>query len=103
MPDSLARPRSQGNETIREKTVADAIGAVEIKCGGACWNVDNAALGIERHPSPIVRGAAGLPRILRPRVIAKFARVRNGVKRPPHLSISNVIPPTSPGRPQQIT
>src|SRR6266481_3100889 len=91
MPDSLARPRVQGNQTISKEVVADAIGAVEIKRGGACWNIDNAAPGIERHPGPIVRGAAGLPRLFRPSVVAKFTGMRDGVERPAQLACSNVV------------
>src|SRR5260370_41557914 len=78
--------------------VADAIGAVEIKCGGACWNVDNSGPGIERHPSPTVRGAAGLPGILRPSVIAKFTGMRDSMKRPAQLAGSNVLGANVAGR-----
>src|SRR5256884_2620637 len=91
MPDSLARPCVQGKQTISEEIVADAIGAVEIKRGGACWDVDNAAPGIERHSGPIVRGPTGLPRILRPSVIAKFTGMRDGVERPAQPTGSNVV------------
>src|ERR1700694_2017132 len=98
MPDPLARPCVQGNQTISEEIVADAIGAVEIKRGGACWDIDNAPPGIERHPSPIVRGAAGLPSILRPSVIPKFTGMRDGVERPAQLTGSNVVGANVAGR-----
>src|SRR5437016_819067 len=98
MPDSLARLRVQGKKAICKEIVADAIGAVEIKRGGACWNVDNSAPGIERHPGPIVRGAAGLPRILWPSVVAEFTGMRDGVKRPTQLTGSNVIGANVAGR-----
>src|SRR5467141_108734 len=98
MPDSPARPCIQGNQTISEEVVADAIGAVEIKRGGACWNIDNAAPGIERHPGPIVRGAAGLPRLFRPSVVAKFTGMRDGVERPAQLACSNVVGANVAGR-----
>src|SRR6267143_370731 len=98
MPDSPARPCIQGNQTISEEIVADAIGAVEIKCGGACWDVDNSAPGIERHPGPIVRCAAGLPGILRPGVIAKFTGMRDGVEGPTQLTGSNVVGANVAGR-----
>ena len=98
MPDSLARLRIQGNQTIGEEIVPDAIGTVEIKCGGARRNIDNPALGIERHPGPIVRRAAGLPGILRPSVMAKFTGTWNGVKRPAQLSGSSVVGSNVAGR-----
>ena len=98
MPDSPARPCVQGNKTISEEIVADAIGAVEIKRGGACRDIDNAATGIERHSGPIVRGPAGLPRILRPSVIAKFTGTRDGVERPAQPTGSNVVGANVAGR-----
>src|SRR6266478_98625 len=73
MPDSLARSGVQGNQTICEEIVADTVGAVEIKRGRAGRSEEDATQGIERHPGPIVCGAAGHPRILGPSVIAKFA------------------------------
>src|SRR5882762_10805074 len=98
MPDSLTRLRVQGKQTVGEEIVADAIGAVEIKCGGARRRIENSALGIERHPGPIVRGAAGLPRILRPSVVAKFTGMRDGVKRPAQPTGSNVVGANVAGR-----
>src|SRR6266446_980196 len=91
MPDALARLRIQGNQAICEKIVTDAIGAIEIKCRRARGYIDNSALRIERHSGPIVRSAAGLPRIAGPGVIAKFTRVRDGVKRPAQLAGPNVV------------
>ncbi len=98
MPDSLARLRVQGNQAIGEEIVAQAIGAVEIKCGGACWNIDNPALRVERHPRPIVGGTAGLPRVLGPSVVAKFTGMRDGVKRPAQFAGANVVRANVAGR-----
>src|SRR5260370_25883849 len=91
MPDSLARVGVQGKQTICEEIIANAIGAVEIKCGRACRNVENSSLGIESHSSPIVGRATGLPRIFWPRVVAEFTGMRNGVKRPTQLAGSGVV------------
>src|SRR5258708_13282160 len=91
MPDSLACAGVQGNQAICEEIIASAIGAVEIKCRRAGRNVENSALGIESHSSPIVGRAAGLPRIFWPRVVAEFTRMRNGVKRPAQLAGSGVV------------
>src|SRR6266436_2236343 len=98
MPNSLARPCVQGNQTISEEVVADTIGAVEIKRGRTCWDIDNAAPGIECHSGPIVRGPAGLPRILRPSVIAKFTGMRDGVERPAQPTGSSVVGANVAGR-----
>ena len=98
MPDSLACLRVQGQQTIREEIVANAIGAVEIKCGGACRCINNSALGIERHPSPIIRGAAGLPCVLWPSVMAEFTGMRDGVKRPAQFAGANVVGANVTGR-----
>src|SRR5229473_244799 len=98
MPDSLACLGIQGKQTISEEIVADAIGTVEIKCGGARGSVENSTPGIECHSGPIVRGAAGLPRIFRPSVVAKFTGMRNGVKRPAQLTGPNVVGANVAGR-----
>src|SRR5258706_10315794 len=91
MPDSLARVGVQGKQTICEEIIANTIGAVEIKCGRACRNVENSSQGIESHSSPIVGRATGLPRIFWPRVVAEFTGMRNGVKRPTQLAGSGVV------------
>ena len=90
MPDSFARLSIQSNQAICEEIVADAVAAVEIKCGGARWDIDNSALGIERHTGPIVRCAAGLPGVSGPSAIPKLPGMRNGVKRPAQLAGSDV-------------
>src|SRR5437667_3479004 len=90
MPDSFACLSIQSNQAICEEIVADAVAAVEIKCGGARWDIDNSALGIERHPGPIVRCATGLPGVFGPSAIPKLPGMRNGVKRPAQLARANV-------------
>src|SRR5437899_12487965 len=90
MPDSFTCLGIQGNQAICKEIVADAIGTAEIKCGGTCRNKDDSALGIERHPGPIVRSAAGLPSVLRPSAIPIFAEMGNRVKRPAQPSGSHV-------------
>src|SRR5437660_477281 len=86
MPDSFACLSIQSNQAICEEIVADAVAAVEIKGGRARWNIDNSALGIERHPGPIVRCAAGLPGVFGPSAIPKLPGMRNSVKRPSQLA-----------------
>src|SRR5260370_27686055 len=98
MPDSFAGLRIQGEQAICEEIVADAIGAVEIKSGGARGSVEDSALGIERHPGPIVGGAAGFPGVLGPSVIAELAGVGNGVKRPAQLAGTNIVGANVAGR-----
>src|SRR5712672_1654545 len=90
MPNSLSCLRVQRNQAICEEIVAQPIGAVEIKCSGARRNVNNSTLRIKGHPSPIVGGAAGLPRILRPSGIPEFSGTRDRVKRPAKSAVSNV-------------
>src|SRR5204863_8660147 len=90
MPESFACLSIQSNQAICEEIVADAVAAVEIKCGGARWDIDNSALGIERHTGPIVRCAAGLPGVSGPSAIPKLPGMSNGVKRPVQLAGTNV-------------
>ena len=56
--------------------------AVEVVRGRAGRRVDEAAPLVERHARPRVGAAAVLPRVLRPRLVAGLARVRDGVERP---------------------
>src|SRR5690349_7169969 len=90
MPDALARFGFEGEQAIGEEVVANAVASVEIEGGGTGGNVQNAGVGIERHARPIVGGAAGLPRVLRPSFIAVLAGMRNGVKGPARLSGAHV-------------
>src|SRR5204862_2592101 len=90
MPASCACLSIQSTPAICEGIVADAVAAVEIKGGRARWNIDNSALGIERHPGPIVRCAAGLPGVFGPSAIPNLPGMRNSVKRPSQLARANV-------------
>ena len=90
MPDSFAGFRIQGEKAIRKKVVANPVSAVEIKCGGARWRIEDSALAIEAHARPIICGTAGLPGVLRSGFVAKFARMWNGVKRPAQFAASDV-------------
>ena len=91
MPDTFAGLSVESDEAIGKEVVAHAIGPVEIESRGAGGNEDNAAGDVDSHTGPIVGGAAGLPRVLRPSVGSEFAWVRNGVKRPAELAGAHFI------------
>src|SRR6266702_38918 len=90
MPDSFSCVGVECQQCIREKIVADPVAAVEVDGRRACRDVHNPALGIERHPSPVVGSARSFPGIFRPRLIAELAWMRNGVKAPEKSSGANV-------------
>src|SRR5271166_6839567 len=93
MPDALARLGVQRDETVGEQIIADSISPIEIKRRRTRGNIDNSSLRIDGHPSPVIRGAAGLPRVLRPGVFAEVAGMRNGMKRPARFPATHVIGP----------
>src|SRR5689334_6341002 len=104
MPNPLKVPEPfsilgvQSNQGVCEQVVSQTISTVKIKRRGTRGDVENPAFGIQRHARPIVGGAAGLPRLLWPGVVAKLAGVRNGVKRPPKLAGSHVVGANVSGR-----
>ncbi len=82
MPEAFASAGVERKQAVGEEIVAKAIRTIKIKSGGASGNVNDSANGIERHSGPVVCGTSGFPGVGRPGVIAKFAGLRNGVKRP---------------------
>src|SRR5437773_12469397 len=90
IPDSFACLSIQSNQAICEEIVAGAVAAVEIKGGRARWNMDNSALGVERHPGPIVRCAGGRPGVFGPSAIPNLPGMRRSVNRPSQLARANV-------------
>src|SRR5579863_8717607 len=90
MPDAFAGFGVECDQTICEEIVADAVCAIEIKDCGPCGYVQDAAFDIKRHASPVVRCAGIRPSFFRPRVVAEFAGMRDGVKAPAQGSSSNI-------------
>src|SRR5882724_11743575 len=90
MPEALAGARIDGDKAIGKQVVASAVRAIKIECGRARGDIDDAARGVERHPGPVVGGAAGFPRVRRPGVVPKFARQRDGMKGPAKFSGAHV-------------
>src|SRR5436305_1127630 len=98
MPDAFTSISFEGDKTIGEQVVADAVAAIEIKSGGARRNVDDAALDIQGHTSPVIGGPTILPGIFRPGVVTKFAGMRNRVKRPTQLAGAHIVGADVSGR-----
>jgi hypothetical protein len=86
VPEALAGVGVEGEECVGEEVVADAIGAVEVTYRGACRDVDDAALGVDGHPCPVVGCSCGLPGVCRPGLVAVFAGEWNGVEGPAELT-----------------
>ena len=86
MPQPLARFGVERDQAVGEEIVTDTIRTVKIESGGACRYVNDAALGIDSHTGPIVRGPSIFPGVLGPRLVSEFAGQRNGVKRPAGLA-----------------
>src|SRR5450631_1104155 len=82
MPDALAGRGVERYQRIGKEIVADAIATVKIKDRGTGGHIDNAALLVDRHTSPVIRGAGIFPRVFRPGVIAELSRPRDGVEGP---------------------
>ena len=93
MPDALPGPGVDGDERIREQVVAQAAGAVEIRCRGAGRREQDAALLVKGHTCPDV-GAAGLLQGTRgPGFRTRIARLGNGVKLPYQAAVDGAERP----------
>src|ERR1017187_3084402 len=90
MPEAFAGARIQRQQAIGEEIGPQAVRAVEIVLGAGGGRVENAAPRVQRHFAPNVGPADALPGILRPRLVPELPRMRNGVKRPDHLSTPHV-------------
>src|SRR5205809_5164364 len=91
MPDALACLRLEHDERVGEQVVAHAVGAVIVVGRRAGRHEDEAALHVEGHPGPVVRGAGVRPRLLRPRLIPELSGPWNGVEGPAQRPGSDVI------------
>jgi hypothetical protein len=82
VPDAPAGVRIETNDTVGEKIVTGPVAAVVVARGCFDGKIDVAQVEIGAYRRPN-RGVSGvLPRIGAPSVIAEFAALRNGVKRP---------------------
>ena len=91
MPDALACLRLEHDERVGEQVVAHAVGPVIVVGRRAGRHEDEAALHVEGHPGPVVRGAGVRPRLLRPRLIPELSGPWNGVEGPAQRPGSDVI------------
>src|ERR1700733_2398076 len=90
VPQAFACLRIERQQRVCEEIVAHAIRSVKIEYGGAGGNVDDAAVFVQRHPSPVVRCTSALPAIWRPGGVAEFTWMRDGVKGPAQLAGAHI-------------
>ena len=86
MPEALSGLCLQRDQAIGEQIVTDAVSSIKIERRRTGRNIDNPAIDIDGHARPVVGGAAGLPRVLRPRVVSELTGMRNRVERPAQLA-----------------
>ena len=98
MPQPLAGIRIKRQQRIGIQIVPQAVAAIEVKHRRPGRDIHNAALLIQRHPRPIVRGSCRLPRLRRPGLIPRFAGMRNRMKAPAQLSRAHIEGPHVPRR-----
>ncbi len=91
VPAAFSRLGVEREQRVREEVSPQAIAAIKIGGGRASRDVDDAACSIHRHARPRVRATGGPPGVLRPCVVAEFARVGNGVERPTNLPVAHVV------------
>ena len=90
MPQALAGPGIQGQQSVGEQICAAAIHAVEIVFRARGGRVDNSACLVDGELAPDIRSAHAIAGILRPRVIPEFTGARNGMERPGEISRANI-------------
>ena len=82
VPHAFTGCRAEAEDGVREQVVAVPVAAVEIVGGGSRRGEDETALLVEGDAGPGVGAAGVFPGVLRPRLVAELAGVRDGVERP---------------------
>ena len=90
VPLALAGGGSQADQRFSEQVLAGAVSTVEIVAGRADGQVEQAALGVERHGRPDVGMASELFRAVAPGLDAVLAGARDGVEGPGQLAGARV-------------
>src|SRR5258706_14235851 len=93
VPDSLPSFRVEGEQAIGIQVVAHSVAPVEIEHGGTSRDIENPALRIERHASPIVGRPSRLPCALGPGFVTRFSRVWDEMERPELLHRADIENP----------
>ena len=86
VPQALAGSRVEGQEAVGEQVGADAVGAVVVVGGRPGREIGDAALRVDRDLAPGIRAADVLLGVLRPRLVAGLAGMRDGVELPYQLA-----------------
>ena len=102
MPQPLAGARVEREQRSAEQVRAEPIGAVVVVGRRPGREVGDAARRVDRDLAPGVGAADVLPRVLRPRVVAELARVRDGVELPDELAGDDVEGAQVAGRRQVV-
>src|SRR6185436_19794577 len=87
----------QREHTVTEKLCALSTTPVAPEGRSADAGIDAPAPFPDAHAAPTVRPARSLPRLVSPRVVAKFARLWHGVEDPSTLAGARVPPPDVTG------
>src|SRR5262245_20204383 len=82
MPEALPCRGIKGNETVREEIRTVTIAAVEIGLRGFGWDINNAALFIERLTTPWHYTSGGFVCLGRPGIVTEFTRTWNQMENP---------------------
>src|SRR3954463_4738478 len=82
VPETFACGGLESEEGVGVEIIAKTGGSVEIGYGRAGGNVDDAALEVDCHASPVVGGTGGLPGVRGPGLVTGLAGMRDGVEGP---------------------
>src|SRR5215212_4556305 len=91
MPQALAGPSVERDQTVAEQIRPDAVGAIVIVSRRADRQVDDATFLIDAHLTPDIDAADVFVGVLWPGVVAKLAGLRNRVKHPFQFTRNDVV------------
>ena len=91
MPDVGAGVGLQHQQAVRVEVVALAVAAPEVERRRSGRQEDQAALDVDGDAAPRVGAADALPGIGRPGLVARLARLRDGVERPGDRAGADVV------------
>src|SRR4029077_5768592 len=89
-PGPLPGGRVERDQGVRVQVVTGTVGAVEVRGGGSRGRVEDPARFVQGHSRPVVGAAAVLPGVAGPRLVARLARMRDGVEGPAPLARADV-------------
>src|SRR6516164_9929817 len=91
IPNHLAGSGVEREQAVGVKIVTHTVESVKVGNRRSGWNEHEAALDIDSHSGPVIRGPCYLPCALGPGLVPRFAGVRDRVEAPLQFARTHVV------------